>query len=206
MNSNYISFNNINTDSKKKANGYTILILAFILFIEFVLLALLGMPLIKKDRSSARRAACFSNIKQLQIAIEMYNMDKHDSMKSLDIDLLVNEKYMKGYPLPPEDNCMYLSEGDLSVSGIIYCKFHGEYDKKKEKELRKQERIDGIKSRFKYFILFIFICSIPSLIYLFITILSRKESYISFIILFILVIFIVQHFHQISLLAIGFMP
>ena len=139
MNS-YNRVSNIDKSSENKVNVYIVITLAFILFSEFVLLSVFSAPTVTKRRTSAKRAACFSNIRLLQGAVEMYNMDKPNFMKSLDIDLLIKEKYLKTPPTPPENDCKYLSDGDLSDSGNVYCKFHGIYDEAKERELREKEK------------------------------------------------------------------
>ena len=85
-----------------------------------------GYVCIKLSRTSARQKACFSNIRLLQGAVEMYNMDHETMMKSLDIDTLVKEHYLKESVMKPEPNCDYYSDGDLSKSGKVTCKLHSE--------------------------------------------------------------------------------
>ena len=163
MTSDFTSDTN-NSSSDKKNNSLIIIILAFVLFCLPVLIAVLGTPNVTRSRASAKRAACFSNIRTLQGAVEMYNMDNPESMKFLDVDTLVKNKYLKNYPTPPETNCRYSSEGDLTQDGSVYCKFHGNIDPEKEKELKAKERSDEIKSIVFHLLLFIAICSIPSMI------------------------------------------
>ena len=190
---------NKSSNSTKKRNIYIVISLAFILFCEFVLLAIITTPNVTKSRTSTKRAACFSNVRILQAAVEMYNNDKTDFMISLDINTLINEKYIKNAPTKPESDCEYLLE-----NGIVYCKYHGFYDEKREKELKAKEKSKITRSKTESFFLFILICSIPSLIYLFFTLISGNESYICFTILFILIVFIIGCFPQISLLLITF--
>ena len=42
---------------------------------------------------------------------------------------------MKGTFSGPEKECEYLTEGDLTNNGYIYCKIHGDLEGKKEKEI-----------------------------------------------------------------------
>ena len=83
-------------------------------------------------RRSSRDKACFSNIRVIQGAIEMYNMDVSTMMEELNpktMDILVKEKYLKAYPTPPETSkCEYQSIGDLTDAGIIFCKYHGDIE------------------------------------------------------------------------------
>lgn len=190
---------NKSSSSTKKRNIYIVISLAFILFSEFVLLAIMSTPNVTKSRTSAKRAACFSNVRILQGAFEMYNMEKHSFMNSLDINALVNEKYLKNAPSKPENDCEYLLE-----NGIVYCKYHGFYDEGREKELKAKEKSEITRSKTESFFIFLLICSIPSLIYLVFTLISGNESYICFTILFILIVFIIGRFPQISLLLIAF--
>ena len=93
---------------KKELNIYTILLLLFFIFINNNAYA---------RRASARDKACFSNIRVIQGAVEMYNMDVDgDSMmRNLDIDILIKEKYLKSEPSHPETSCKYIAFGDLDL-------------------------------------------------------------------------------------------
>lgn len=127
------SQNNQHGQPKKKAmSGCTIAIILFVCFFVFILFAVgiiftMAYPNFKVARTKAREKACFSNIRVLSGAVEMYNMDNATVMKSLDINTLVKQHYIKEVPEKPEPECEYESKGDLSEeNGIIYCKFHGE--------------------------------------------------------------------------------
>ena len=198
-----MSSNSDNRDNKN-FNGYIVFSLAFILFCEFFLISIMSTPNLTMNRTSERRAACFSNIRLLQSTVEMYNLEKNNPMKSIDLDILVKEKYLKKVPTPPDTNCIYSSEGNMMDKGKVYCKFHGFYDENKEKELKEKERTDAIKNKTHTILLFLFVCSIPALIYILFAIVSRNEAYICFIIMFILTIVIISQVHQISFLAYDF--
>lgn len=74
--------------------------------------------------------ACYSNIRVLTGAVEMYNMDHATMMSTLDTDTLVKEHYLKYPPKGPDPDCEYYSEGDLIEDGIIACKKHGALPKR----------------------------------------------------------------------------
>ena len=83
-------------------------------------------------RRSFRDKACLSNIRVIQDAVEMYNLDARTMMEELNpkmMDILVKEKYLKAYPTPPEPSkCEYKSIGNLTDNGIIFCKYHGDVE------------------------------------------------------------------------------
>ncbi len=71
---------------------------------------------------------CLSNLKVLQDAIEMYNMDNKESIDNLNeenLKSLISKGYLKGIS-SPTDKCKYLSK-----NGEVYCKYHGGVDYKK---------------------------------------------------------------------------
>jgi tetratricopeptide (TPR) repeat protein len=87
-------------------------------------------PVYTKSSSNSNdgniQKACFSNMRVLQGALEMYNMDhEKNEMTSLDISTLVKEKYLKSSPSKPDPDCNYYSTGDLTKNGQIRCKIHG---------------------------------------------------------------------------------
>ncbi|MBR4328859.1 MAG: hypothetical protein IKP71_03330, partial [Candidatus Riflebacteria bacterium] len=86
---------------------------------------LMKSPHFANARSNARLKACFSNQRVMQGAVEMYNMDHSTMMTTLDIDTLVNEKYLKTAPSGPEPDCKYTTVGDLTDDGYISCVKHG---------------------------------------------------------------------------------
>ena len=138
-------------------------------------------------RVSARDKACFSNIRVIQGAVEMYNMDKNEYMKTLDIDLLVESKYLEGKPYPPEVDCQYLSEGNLAEDGKIYCKHHGIIlNSEEERKISEKEKSDEIKDSLKRKFLFLTICFIPSFIFLSYSLYFQKESLGCFLLMLII--------------------
>lgn len=82
--------------------------------------------------ASARGKACHANQRVLAGAVEMYNADKGNTMKTLrHADVvspageLIKSYYLKSPIMLPEVNCEYCSYGDLADTGIIYCTQHG---------------------------------------------------------------------------------
>ncbi|MBQ2592414.1 MAG: hypothetical protein II567_03940 [Candidatus Riflebacteria bacterium] len=83
-----------------------------------------GIICIKKSSINARQKACFSNIRVLQGAVEMYNMDHSVMMEELDIPTLIKEKYLKEEPSKPELDCYYINSSNLSKDGFVICSRH----------------------------------------------------------------------------------
>ena len=80
-------------------------------------------------RASVRDKSCFSNIRVIQGAIEMYNMDISDRIEHIEpdtINRLVKGKYLKTEPSKPETTCEYKSIGDLTEGGFVFCTYHGD--------------------------------------------------------------------------------
>lgn len=87
--------------------------------------AALVIPNFKKARETARAKACYSNMRVLLGAVEMYNLDNAVMMTELDMQKLVDGGYMRCIPTKPDPNCSYYSEGNLTIDGKIKCKLHG---------------------------------------------------------------------------------
>lgn len=81
-------------------------------------------------RPDARLKNCTSNIRVINGAIEMYNMDNKEPITKLDdngLKLLKKEGYLREIT-KPESKCEYKSVGNLSDRGIIYCVYHGDIE------------------------------------------------------------------------------
>lgn len=94
----------------------------------FLPVAAIAVPNFRKARTQARIKACFANMRVIQGAVEMYNMD-HDVMMDIvtenELDILVKEKYLKAMPVKPEEGCWYGCKGDVSQDGVVVCALHG---------------------------------------------------------------------------------
>ena len=126
------------TDQNSKANKNFVQIVleATVLFV--ISLFLISTTDISRIRHHGRRSSyqkqCFSNQRVLMGAIEMYNMDHNNMMTNYDnsfFELLVRDKYLTP-SFMNNIECEFLSEGDLTGSGYIYCVNHGDTEKKKE--------------------------------------------------------------------------
>ena len=115
----------------KNRKGFTLIELMIVIAIIGILAAM-AIPNFKKAREAARQKACYSNIRVILGAIEMYNMD-HSAMKSTladsDVNVstatLVSEGYLKTKVSKPETGCSYSSTGDITGNGLISCAVHG---------------------------------------------------------------------------------
>lgn len=107
-----------------KRKGFTLIELMIVIAIIGILAAM-AIPNFKKARESAREKACYSNIRVILGAVEMYNMDNTAMMDSLAVNSLVSGHYLKSEPSKPEKDCTYLGN-NLSGDGYVYCNIHGD--------------------------------------------------------------------------------
>ncbi len=123
---------------KKQTSNFVITaigigVVAFFALIMVSILLAMATPNFEMSRAEARRKSCFSNIRVLSGAIEMYNMD-NTSFISTDLNLkeLVKGRYLKSEKnftdpdLLPEKSCEYHIRGDFTQDGLVYCKYHGD--------------------------------------------------------------------------------
>ena len=122
---------------KEKPKNITAIIVETIVvfFIVFILTSM-GAPGYSTPRASTRQKACYSNIRVLYGAIEMYNLDHKDTFKELNektLNSLYDEKCLKGEINLPTPRCNYRSEGIIKENGegYIYCDYHGDIGNKK---------------------------------------------------------------------------
>ncbi len=151
--------------NKKKKSIIGIIFKAFIIFVITFLIGNFP-PTFRRGHSSSPQKACYSNIRVIQGAVEMYNMDTSEMMKDLDFNFLLESKFLKEKPFPPEKECNYSNKGDLSEDGQIYCALHGgmvcegdpEVVSKKERENQIKQLKETFKALFPY--------AIPAILYL----------------------------------------
>ncbi len=107
-----------------------------------------------KARSQARTKACMANMRVLLGGVEMYNMDHVEMIdKQLDIQKLVDGRYVKSVPLCP-DGGVYSNRGDLSVDGQIQCSIHGTVENPiypPEKNLQEAMNLETLIKKFLEF-------------------------------------------------------
>ncbi len=125
----------------KNRKGFTLIELMIVIAIIGILAAM-AIPNFKKARASARQKACYSNLRVIQGAVEMYNMDVSTMMTTLDQSTLIKGKYIKSAaPLicPETSKNGSYSGTDLTENGEIVCSYHGgliargSYDDEQEK-------------------------------------------------------------------------
>ncbi len=110
----------------KNRKGFTLIELMIVIAIIGILAAM-AIPNFKKARASARQKACYSNIRVIQGAVEMYNMDVSTMMVGLSMTNLTKGNYMKTSPIGPETTCKYTGS-DLAGNGSVYCSYHGDLE------------------------------------------------------------------------------
>ncbi len=112
----------------KNRKGFTLIELMIVIAIIGILAAM-AIPNFKKARASARQKACYSNLRVLQGAVEMYNMDVSTMMTTLEQSTLISGKYVKASSplICPETSKggTYGASGNLTDDGEITCSYHG---------------------------------------------------------------------------------
>ncbi|MEW6709769.1 MAG: hypothetical protein AB1403_08120 [Candidatus Riflebacteria bacterium] len=93
-----------------------------------------GSPMFKSlSGSGSSSQSCSANMRVLQGAVEMYNMDASmdtkmgGMMRSLDIQKLVEKKYLRSVLKCPNGGS-YGDTGDISANGSIKCSIHNTVD------------------------------------------------------------------------------
>ena len=144
----------MSSNDKKQKSISVILLETVIVFIIVFVLTCMATTNYSAPRASIRQKVCYSNIRVLAGAIEMYNMDNKDTFKELNektLNYLYEEKYLKGDINLPTPRCNYRSEGIIKEKGVgfVYCDYHGDIDNKKpdriddefESELRNKAQV-----------------------------------------------------------------
>ena len=123
------------------ADGWINRIIIFLVFFFYCFANILSIAPHKINPNiHGKEKACFSNIRVLTGAVEMYNMDISPMMEKLDMQKLVETKYIKSIIIGPEKECEYLTEGNLAENGFIYCVNHGDIERKKTKEIEARKK------------------------------------------------------------------
>jgi hypothetical protein len=96
---------------------------------------------------------CLYNIRELQGAVEIYNMDDKEMMHELNLERLVETGCIKNIPTNRHYNCKYISKGDLTENGEVCCDFHGSFSEigknfeKEKNEFDKKNTIYNVSIR-----------------------------------------------------------
>ena len=125
---------NVESEFAKKPNrviGHSLGILLIFLIVGFLAKgqSTFNRPVYRMGTKEA--AKCFSNLRLLMGAVEMFNFDGNEKIKTFDASAmmsLLNKHYLKEEPERPTNHCDYLTEGDLTDNGFIYCEYHGSLD------------------------------------------------------------------------------
>ncbi len=126
---------------KKNKLGFTLTELLIVIIIIATVLSLKPTHFrdYKGSKDEAIKKACFSNLRVLQNAVDKYNDENENKMTTLDQNILLRKKYIqeKIEDKNPDERCKYLSEGDLSTEGYIYCEYHGDLSQQHRKWSKK---------------------------------------------------------------------
>jgi competence protein ComGC len=121
-------------NDKKKRSFWEIAMYVYIIGVIVTVLIAPVPHLKKSDHGSAKVKACYSNIRVIQGAVEMYNMDvknEEDLILTLNDSETQNPTILKGYLKPVrhyEPMCRYKSKDLDKENGGIYCEYHGDID------------------------------------------------------------------------------
>lgn len=137
---------NNENNNKRKLSCLEITLYIYLLgVVVFVLLK--PIPNFKRHTYN-RDKICFSNIRVLQGAVEMYNMDSQEMMSVYDEEILIKGGYLKSRPNKPSPECQYLGT-DLDGVGSVYCTYHGDVEGRTKGTYKKEiDRFYFIKEYF----------------------------------------------------------
>jgi competence protein ComGC len=124
----------------KNKKGFSISLLELLIVIAIIgILVAMPRPMVRKERiGESRKRVCYSNIRILQGAVEMYNMDVATMTNILDQEELRKSGYIKGsadLTCPESYKKGTYSGTNLTEDGEIICSYHGglktegEYDR-----------------------------------------------------------------------------
>ncbi len=100
-----------------------------IVFSLLIIFCIVSPVLARREVSYQKR--CFSNMRLLLGALEMYNMDNNEMLHEMNddvIELLRKGKYItedRIFCPYKKDPGHYHNQGDLCEDGVIYCDYHG---------------------------------------------------------------------------------
>ena len=83
-----------------------------------------GIMCIKRDYEGSSRKACWNNLRFLNGAVEMYNMDNKVMMENFDFKSLFNGGYIKEEFSFPSRYCYYTNFDNLTENGFVCCNKH----------------------------------------------------------------------------------
>ena len=133
----------------------------------------------RRSVSSSPQKKCFSNMRFLLGAVEMYNMDNEEMLHEINedvIELLKKGKYLKNDLYCPHSNKPghYHNHGDLCEDGVIYCDYHGSvdgYGNEKgqivpaSREYQLEERRKELERKLDYLMPFLFVIALIAIVW-----------------------------------------
>ena len=127
------------------------ILLLFLIFFYGIVNIFSALPPRKHGHIRSREKACYSNIRVISGAMEMYNMDHDTMMTTLDLNTLQEQNYLKKIN-PPDDGCEYHSQGNFTDNGYVYCSKHGDIEgftksKEEEEEIKNSTFLDSFISK-----------------------------------------------------------
>ncbi|MFC1743988.1 hypothetical protein ACFL35_08340 [Candidatus Riflebacteria bacterium] len=123
--------------------------LYFLLLILFIINAVIPQVQVEAIRWQSIIKTCHANIRLIMGGVEMYNMDHPIIMKEVDLNVLINNGYLKHKPLCPKGG-NYFNDSDLDGQGIVFCSYHGfiqQPDAETYKRALKKGLLPGLKKR-----------------------------------------------------------
>ncbi len=122
-----------------------------------------------KNREDSNKRRCFSNIRMISGAVEMYNMDVSEMMVSLDLDILTKNGYLRKKAIDGL-KCKFKTTGDLTKDGFVYCEYHGDPSGEIKGEnlsidvISKEDSQKQLKDKiFNCFLIALFVLALPIL-------------------------------------------
>lgn len=114
----------------KNRKGFTLIELMIVIAIIGVLAAI-AIPNFNRARKNAKSKACLANIRTIESAVEMFNMEKLDEIMTADSGGLDLEKLTPYFSGEKQPTCPEMaSGGEYAFSGrtTVTCAIHGSVD------------------------------------------------------------------------------
>ena len=77
----------------------------------------------RRNKIIGENNACLLRMVHITRAVEKYNKNRVSLMEDLDVNKLIENKYLKAEEI--NKGCEYSNDGDLAAGGTVVCKKHG---------------------------------------------------------------------------------